>query len=49
MTRVFVDKIRRCKATGSGECQDVSTDQGGHLDSYLQIVGNLTFQFGSEL
>lgn len=49
VTHVFVDKIRRCKATGSGQCQDVSTDLGGHLDSYLQVVGNLTFQFGSEL
>lgn len=49
LTRVFVDKIRRCKATGIGECQDVSTDLGGHLDSYVQVLGNLTFQFGSEL
>lgn len=49
LTQVFVDKIRRCRATGSGECQDSAADRGGHLDNYLQVVGNLTFQFGSEL
>lgn len=49
LTQVFVDKIRRCRATGGGECADSAPDRGGHLDNYLQIVANLTFQFGSEL
>lgn len=47
VTRVFVDKVRRCRG-GGGHCHDHTTSQRGHLDSYLELGANLTIQLGSE-
>jgi hypothetical protein len=46
--RVFVDKIRRCRASGDGACVDVSKDEHGHLNSYLALTARLTFMLGGE-
>jgi hypothetical protein len=48
-TRVFVDKIRRCRASGDGDCVDVSKDANGHLDSYFSLTARLTILLGGEL
>ena len=46
-TRVFVDKIRRCRQ--GGDCVDISKDTDGHLDSYLSLGVGLTIMLGEEL
>jgi hypothetical protein len=48
-TRVFVDKIRRCRASGDGECVDVPKDSDGHLNAYLTLGVGLTVMLGEEL
>jgi hypothetical protein len=47
-TRVFVDKIRRCQASGGGKCVDVSKDDDGHLNSHLTLAARLTITLGGE-
>lgn len=47
-TRVFVDKIRRCRASGDGDCVDVSKDENGHLNSYLAVSVRLSILLGGE-
>jgi hypothetical protein len=47
-TRVFVDKIRRCRASGDGNCVDVSKDEQGHLHSYFALSARLSFLLGGE-
>lgn len=47
-TRVFVDKIRRCQASGDGNCVDVPKDEDGHLNSYLALTARLTIMLGGE-
>jgi hypothetical protein len=48
-TRVFVDKIRRCRTGSSGECVDLSKDADGHLNAYLTLGASLTIMLGEEL
>ena len=48
-THVFVDKIRRCRAGGSGDCIDVPKDEGGHLNAFIFVGARLTILLGSEL
>jgi hypothetical protein len=48
-TRVFVDKIRRCRAGSGGECEDVSKDDAGHLNAFLTVGARLTIMVGDEL
>lgn len=47
-TRVFVDKIRRCRAGGDGDCVDVSKDEDGYLSSYFTLTARLTILLGGE-
>jgi hypothetical protein len=47
-TRVFVDKIRRCRGGGS-ECVDVNKDDDGHLDAFLTAGASITVMLGEEL
>lgn len=47
-TRVFVDKIRRCQASGDGNCVDVPKDEDGHLNSHLALTARLTIMLGGE-
>lgn len=47
-TRVFVDKIRRCRASGDGDCVDVSKDENGHLNSYFALTARLSILLGGE-
>ena len=46
--RVFVDKIRRCQASGDGNCVDVPKDEDGHLNSHLALTARLTIMLGGE-
>ncbi|MBE7482579.1 MAG: hypothetical protein HS104_21680 [Polyangiaceae bacterium] len=48
-TRVFVDKIRRCRASGDGDCRDVSKDENGYLNSYFSLTARLSILLGGEL
>jgi len=48
-TRVFVDKIRRCRASGDGECVDLSKDDRGYLDGFITLGVGLTVMLGEEL
>ncbi|MBK7585192.1 MAG: hypothetical protein IPI67_34015 [Myxococcales bacterium] len=48
-TRVFVDKIRRCQASGDGNCVDVSKDENGHLNGYFSVGAKLSILLGGEL
>lgn len=47
-TRVFVDKIRRCRG-GGGDCVDLSKDANGHLDGFFSLGASLTIMLGEEL
>lgn len=47
-TRVFVDKIRRCQASGDGKCEDVAKDDDGHLNAHLTLAARLTITLGGE-
>lgn len=48
-TRVLVDKIRRCRAGGDGDCTDIATDDADHLNAFLSITGRITIMIGDEL
>ena len=48
-TRVFVDKVRRCRAGSGGDCEDVSKDSAGHLNAFLTLGARLTILVGDEL
>lgn len=48
-TRVLVDKIRRCRASGDGNCVDVSKDENGYLNSYFALTARLSILLGGEL
>ena len=48
-TRVFVDKIRRCRSGSGGECEDVPKDAAGHLNAFLTVGGHITIMIGDEL
>lgn len=48
-THVFVDKIRRCEADGTGDCVDVEKGEAGHLAGVLVLGANLTIMLGEEL
>jgi hypothetical protein len=48
-TALLVDKIRRCRASGSGECVDVSKHDQGYLSGLVSLTMRVTFLFGEEL
>ncbi|HMJ10089.1 MAG TPA: hypothetical protein VK524_01725, partial [Polyangiaceae bacterium] len=48
-TQLFVDKIRRCRRGDSDDCEDVSKDRYGHLNSLLTVGVRLSILLGSEL
>jgi opacity protein-like surface antigen len=48
-TQVFVDKIRRCRKGESGDCDDVSKSEHGHLNSFLTLGVRLSILLGSDL
>jgi opacity protein-like surface antigen len=48
-TRVLVDKIRRCRASGDGDCVDLSKDDNGYLNAYFALTARLTILLGGEL
>jgi hypothetical protein len=49
VTRVFVDKITRCRAGGNEGCVDVSKDDQGHLGTFLLLGARLTINLGDEM
>jgi hypothetical protein len=49
VTRVFVDKITRCRAGGNTGCVDVSKDDQGHLGTFLLLGARLTINLGDEM
>jgi hypothetical protein len=48
-TALLVDKIRRCRASGSGDCMDVSMHDQGYLSGYVSLSIKVTFLVGEEL
>ncbi len=48
-TALLVDKIRRCRASGSGNCVDVSMHDQGYLNGYVSLTLRVTFLVGEEL
>jgi hypothetical protein len=47
-TQFTVDKIRRCRSGGEGECVDVPKNEHGYLDSYASLVLRFTLLLGDE-
>ena len=47
-TQFTVDKIRRCRSGGEGECVDVPKHEHGYLDSYASLVLRFTILLGDE-
>ena len=47
-TQFTVDKIRRCRSGGEGECVDVPKNEHGYLDSYASLVIRFTILLGDE-
>lgn len=47
--RVFVDKLRRCRNGGGGECVDLPRDLDGHLNAVLVLGLGLTIMAGEEM
>ena len=48
-TQVSIDKIRRCRSGGEGECQDLPKDEHGYLNAYATVGARLTILLGDEL
>jgi hypothetical protein len=48
-TALLVDKIRRCRSSGSGNCVDVSMHDQGYLNGYVSLTFRVTFLLGEEL
>ena len=48
-TQVSVDKIRRCRGGGEGDCVDLSRDDYGYLGAYFLMGARLTVALGDEL
>jgi hypothetical protein len=44
-----VDKIRRCRSGGQGDCVDVDRNDYGYLGSYFAVGARLTMALGDEL
>ena len=48
-TKVFTDRIRRCRKGGDEDCSDKETSEYGHLDAFLRLNLSLTIMLGDEL
>jgi hypothetical protein len=48
-TQVSVDKIRRCRGGGEGDCVDLPKDEHGHLNAYGNIGVRLVVMLGDEV
>jgi hypothetical protein len=49
LTQVSVDKIRRCRSGGGGDCVDLAKHDHGHLNAYAIGSARLTVLLGDEL